>query len=113
VDKVEEYLKKIIKKSGDEQAYYSYYKENRSTMEKPLFMANIVWSKAGLSPLQLSCYSVEELTDELKKYYRTYNLDTLNMRYHQNQIMANELSIKYHKKMLEVYAKPPKKEKKK
>ena len=112
MDKVQEYIKKVIKKSGDDQAYYSYGKEHRSTMDKPVFLVTIVWSKAGLAPLQLTCYSVEELTDELKKYHRTYNMDTLKVRYHQNQIMANELSIKHHKKLVEAYSKPVKKAKK-
>lgn len=112
MDKVKEYIKKIIKKSNDTQAYYTYSKEFRSTLDKPIYQATIVWTKNGIAPLQLTCYSTEELVAELKKYYRTYNLDTLKIRYHQNQVMANELSIKYHNKMIEGFKKPPKSRKK-
>ena len=112
MDKIEEYIKKIIKKANDGQAYYSYGIEHRSTMDKPLYMINVVWSKAGLTPLRLTAYTKEEIVTELKKYFRNTKASMLNIRYHENQIDASKAVIKHHEQMIVAY-KEPKKAKKK
>jgi len=103
VDKITEYLKKIVKKANDTQAYYTCGVEYRSTMDKPLYMINIVWTKQGLTPLRLTAYSKEELLDELKKYHRDTKASKLNVMYHQNQIDASKLVIKHHEEMIKAY----------
>lgn len=111
MDKIEEYIKKIIKKANDKQAYYAYGIEYRSTMDKPLYMINIVWSKAGLTPLRLTAYTKTEIIEELKKYHRNTKASMLNIKYHQNQIDASKAVIKHHEQMIVAYTEP-KKEKK-
>lgn len=113
MDKIKEYLEKIIKKANDTQAYHTYGIEYRSTLDKPLYMINIVWTKQGLTPLRLTAYTKEELLDELKKYYRNTKASTLNIRYHQNQIDASKLVIKHHEQMIAAYTEPVKEKKKK
>lgn len=103
MDKIKEYLEKIIKKANDKGAYYSYGIEHRSTLDKPLYMINVVWTKAGLVPLRLTAYSKQELVDLLKEYHRKTKANTLHIKYHQNQIDANEASIKYHKNAIEAW----------
>ncbi len=103
MDKIKEYLKKIVKKANDTQAYYTCGVEHRSTMKKPLYMINIVWTKQGLTPLRLTAYTKEELLEELKKYYRNTKAETLNIRFHQNQIDASKMVIKHHEQMIKAY----------
>lgn len=112
MDKIAEYIEKIIKKANDKGAYYSVGVEHRSTMDNPIYLATIVWTKANITPLKLVEYSKQELVDQLKKYHRTLNENTLNIRYHENQIKANENVIKHHNEMIDAY-KNPKKAKKK
>lgn len=113
MDKINEYIKKIIKKAGDKQAYYTYTIDHRSTLDKPLYSVTIVWTKQGLSPLQLTAYSPKELLDSLKKYYRTQKPEALAIQFHKNQIEASKNVIKWHEKLLAVYENPPKEKKKK
>lgn len=103
MDKIKEYLKKIVKKANDTQAYYTCGVEHRSTMKKPLYMINIVWTKQGLTPLRLTAYTKEELLEELKKYYRNTKAETLTIKYHQNQIDASKMVIKHHEQMIKAY----------
>lgn len=113
MDKLFEYIHKILKKSNDKQAYYVYSKEFRSTMDKPFHMVQIVWSKKDLAPLRIAEYTREDVLKELKKYYRKNDKKSLEKRYHQNQIDASERVIKYHKDVLKGFDKPEKKAKKK
>ncbi len=108
MDKVEEYIKKLIKKANDKGAYYTFGKEIRSTIDKPLFYATIVWTKNQLAAYQLSCYSIEELVDGLKAQYRNMKSNELPIRYHKVQIDANQQSIKYHERMIKDYEKQEK-----
>lgn len=112
MDKIEECIKKIIKKAGDKQAYYTYSIDHRSTLDKPLYITTIVWTKQGLAPMQVSAYSKQELVDTLKKYYRNQKADGLMIQFHRNQIEASKNVIKYHEKMIMAYEKPPKEKKK-
>lgn len=111
MDKIEEYIKKIIKKANDTQAYYAYGIEHRSTLDKPLYMINIVWTKQGLTPLRLTAYTKPEIVEELKKYFRNTKASSLNIRYHQNQIEASKAVIKHHEQMIKAYQQPGKKKK--
>lgn len=112
MDKIGEYLKKIIKKANDTQAYYNYTIDHRKTLEKPLYSITVIWTKQGLAPLQMSADSKKELLDSLKKYHRTQKHDALQIQFHQNQIEASKQVIKYHENMIEAYKNPPKEEKK-
>lgn len=112
MDKIEEYLKKIIKKANDTQAYYTYTIDHRSTLEKPLYNITVVWTKQGLAPMQLSANSKKELLDGLKRYYRTQKHDALQIQFHKNQIDASKNVIKYHEKMILAYTKPTEEKKK-
>lgn len=112
MDKIEEYIEKIIKKANDTQAYYAYGIEYRSTLDKPLYMINVVWSKAGLTPLRLTAYTKAEIVEELKKYYRNTKASMLNIRYHENQIEASKAVIKHHQQMIKAYEEPVKEKKK-
>jgi len=103
MDKITEYLKKIVKKANDPQAYYTCGVEYRSTLDKPLYMINIVWTKQGLTPLRLTSYTKAELLEQLKKYHRDTKASKLNVMYHQNQIDASKLVIKHHEQMLKAY----------
>lgn len=111
MDKIEEYIKKIIRKANDTQAYYTFGFEHRSTYEKPIYMINIVWTKQGLVPLRLTAYTKDEIITELKKYFRSTNPNTLLIRYHENQIEASKGVIKHHTQMIDAYKNPPKEEK--
>lgn len=113
MDKIEEYLKKLIKKAGDKGAYYSFGKEHRSTMNRPLYFLTVVWTKNQLTPYQANAYSIEELLNSLKKQYRDMKSNDLAIRYHEVQIQANEQSIKYHNRMIKDYELANKIEKKK
>lgn len=108
MDKIIEYLEKIIKKANDKGAYYSFGVEHRSTQDQPLYIVTVVWTKAGLTPLRLVENSKKDLVDQLKKYYRTKKKDDLHIRYHENQIKANENVIKHHKEMIDSYKHPKK-----
>lgn len=112
MDKIFEYIHKILKKSGDKQAYFVYSKEFRSTMDKPIHLIQIVWSKKDIAPTRLAAYNREDLVKELKKYYRSKNADWLAKQYHLNQIDASERVIKYHKDVLKGLEKPKKAKKK-
>lgn len=112
MDKIIEYLEKIIKKANDKGAYYSFGVEHRSTQDQPLYIVTVVWTKAGLTPLRLVENSKKDLVDQLKKYHRTKKKNDLNIRYHENQIKANENVIKHHKEMIDSYKYPKKKAKK-
>jgi len=57
VDKIEEYLEKIIKKANDIQAYYTYTIDHRKTLDKPLYNITVIWTNQGLAPMQLSANS--------------------------------------------------------
>lgn len=111
MDKIIEYIEKIIKKANDKQAYYVFSIEHRSTFEKPFYMVTISWTKQGVTPLRIAEYTKAEVLAELKKYYRTTNNDALNIRFHENQIDASKNVIKYHEDMVKSY-KFPKKAKK-
>lgn len=113
MDKIGEYLKKIVKKANDTQAYYTYTIDHRSTLKKPLYNATIVWTKQGLAPTQVSADSRQELLDALKKYYRTQKPEALAVQFHKNQIEASKNVIKWHEKLLAVYENPVKEKKKK
>lgn len=113
MEKIVEYIEKIIKKANDKGAYYSFGVEHRSTQDRPIYIATIVWTKASLSPLRFIESSKKELVDELKKYHRTLNENSLHIRYHENQVKANENVIKHHKEMIASYNKPKKANKKK
>lgn len=112
MDKIFEYVNKILKKSGDTQAYYVYSKEFRSTMDRAIHSVQIVWSKKDISPLRIFEYTREDLLKELKSYYRKNDSKSLQKRYHLSQIDANERVIKYHKDVLKGLEKPDKKKKK-
>jgi len=112
MDKIGEYIKKIIKKANDTQAYYTYTIDHRSTLDKPLYSATIVWTKQGLAPTQITAESKKELLDLLKKYYRTKNQNSLQIQFHRNQIEASKSVIKYHENLIKAYEKPPKEKKK-
>lgn len=115
--KIEEYIKKLIKKADDAQAYYTYGKEYRSTIDRPLYFVTIVWSKQGLTNYQLKENSQKELLETLKKQYRNMKSTKLAVMYHEKQMEFNEESIKYHKRMIkaiqdnEIKKKKPKDEK--
>jgi peptidyl-tRNA hydrolase len=112
VDKIGEYLKKIIKKANDTQAYYTYTIDHRSTLDKPLYNITVIWTKQGLAPLQMSANSKKELLESLKKYYRTQKHDALQIQFHKNQIEASKNVIKYHEKMILSYTEPTEEKKK-
>lgn len=103
MNKIAEYLKKIIKKANDTQAYYTYTIDHRSTLDKPLYSATIVWTKQGLAPTQVSANSKKELLESLKKTYRSKNENSLKIQFHKNQIEASKNVIKYHEQLLKVY----------
>lgn len=110
MDKVKEYIEKLIKKAGDKQAYYTYGKEYRSTMDKPLYFATIVWSINGLAHYQLKESSQKELLEALKKQYRNMKSTSLAIQYYERQIDFNKESIKYHERMIEAIKNPKKEE---
>ena len=112
MDKIFEYIEKILKKCGDTSAYYVYSKEFRSSMDKPFYMVTISWTKKDLSPLRIAEYKQSDVLKELKTFYRKNDKDTLQKRYHLNQIDAGERVIKYHKDQIKGIEKPKKKAKK-
>lgn len=112
MDKINEYIQKIIKKANDQQAYHVFSVEHRSTFDKPFYMVVISWTKQGLTPLRIAEYTKAEVLAELKKYHRTMNEKMLNIRFHESQIEASKGVIKYHEDMIKSYKFPKKKEKK-
>lgn len=103
MEKVKEYLEKIIRKSKDPQAYYNYVIEHRKSTKKPYHSVTIMWTKQGVAPTQMTFESQKELVDALKRYYRTRKDDDLKIKFHLNQIEASKNVIKYHEKLLNVY----------
>lgn len=112
MDKILEYIQKIIKKTGDKQAYYVFSVEHRSTFDKPFYLVTISWTKKDQAVTRFAEYTKAELLAELKKYYRTQKADAQAIRYHKNQIIAAESVIKFHKETLAGYEKPTTKKKK-
>jgi len=111
MDKVQEYIKKLVKKAGDQHAYYTYGKEYRSNIDHPLYFVTIVWSINGLTNFQLKERSQKDLTDALKKQYRNMKSTSLAIQYYERQIEFNEESIKYSKRMIKAIKYPKKEEK--
>lgn len=113
MDKIIEYIDKIIKKAGDKQAYYVFSVEHRSTFDKPFYMVTISWTKKDIPVLRFAEYTKVELLAELKKYYRTQNADSQALQYHRGQIRSSEMVIKYHQDAIAGMEKTKKKAKKK
>jgi len=111
VDKILEYIEKILTKANDKQAYNVFSVEHRSTFDKPFYMVTISWTKKDIPPLRIAEYTKAEVLAELKRYYRTQKQNDLQRRYHEMQIDASERVIKYHKEMIDQLE--PKKKKKK
>ncbi len=113
MEKVEEYIKKLVKKANDPHAYYTYGKEYRSNLDYPLWFVTVVWSINGLTNYQLKEKTQTELLDALKKQYRNMKSTTLAVQYYERQIEFNEESIKYSKRMIEAINNPKKDKKEK
>ena len=106
MEKVEEYIKKLIKKANDPHAYYTWGKEYRSNIDRPLYFVTIVWSINGLANYQLKENSQAELLAALKKQYRNMKSTSLAIQYYERQIEFSQESINYSKRMIEAIKKP-------
>lgn len=108
MEKIEEYIKKLVKKANDPHAYYTYGKEYRSNIDRPLYFVTIVWSFNGLTNFQLKENSQQELLDTLKKQYRNMKSTSLAIQYYERQIEFSQEAINFNKRMIESIKNPKK-----
>lgn len=106
MDKILEYIEKIIKKAGDKQAYHVFSVEHRSTFERPFYVVTIAWSTKDVPVLRFAQYTKVELLADLKKYYRTQNESDIAIKYHQAQIEGNKQVMRYHEDAIKGYQNP-------
>lgn len=111
MDKILEYIDKIIKKAGDKQAYHVFSVEHRSTFQKPFYQVVIVWSKKDVPALKFAQYTKVQLLVDLKRYFRTQKENEVSIKYHEAQIEGNKQVMEYHKKAIDGYKKPVKEKK--
>lgn len=108
MEKIETYIKKLVKKADDPYAYYTYGKEYRSNIDRPLYFVTIVWSFNGLTNFQLKENSQAELLETLKKQYRNMKSTDLAIQYYERQIEFSQEAINFNKRMIESIKNPKK-----
>lgn len=102
---VEKLLKKIIKKTGDDQAKYMFGVEYSSDTD-PDYKAMIKFSKDGVPPFLAGAGSEVELIERLKDYIKNGDIKKVAVMYCEAQILLEKKAIEFHESLIEQYENP-------
>lgn len=107
--KAHKVLKKIVKKMGNPDLYYSAAVGIDSNKEATVqtwtgFIAPV---RDGLDPVFFAAFSKEEFMQKLDDFYKNKcTPDQISVVFHEAQILANERSTEFHREQIEAIQNP-------
>lgn len=107
--KAHKVLKKIVKKMGNPDLYFSAAVGVDSNKEPTVqtWTGYIAPVREGLEPVFFAAFSKEEFMQKLDDFYREkISQEQIAVVFHEAQIYANERSTAYHKEMIEAIQNP-------
>lgn len=102
MQKVEQLVKKIIKKSKDKEARY-FYGYEYSSDSGPNYKAVVQFSRTGVPPLLCGARTEVGLRKELQRYVDGEDVKDIAIQYCLAQIHAEEQAIKFHENLIKDY----------
>jgi len=109
---VKKLCEKIIKQSGDNDAYYHYGVEYSSDQKHPIYKAYIGWSREGVQPLSFSEPGKKLLVDQMEIYLASPKGKHVSIMYHRSMAAAMARAMQFHMDTIKLLENPPKAKKK-